>query len=63
MEASGAQETAREAVDHGPIRVKFGPGQTQDMPREWAVIMLTGLHQRHAAVFGKLLAEAASEAK
>jgi hypothetical protein len=47
----------------GPVRVKFGPGKTQDLPQEWAEIMLTELHSAHGALFGKLLTKAAAEAK
>jgi hypothetical protein len=53
---NGQHETA-------PARVKFGPGKTQDVPAEWAEIMLTELKRGHAALFGKLLTKAADEAR
>lgn len=49
--------------DEEQIRVRFGQGATQDMPIEWAQLMLSSLKDKHEAQFGKLLAEAALAAK
>lgn len=46
--------------ENGKVYVKFGPRDTQEMPLEWAEKMLTALKEKHAAQFGKLLAEAAT---
>jgi hypothetical protein len=63
MSDNGVQELVREAARVEYARVKFGPGRTQDLPVEWAEIMLTELKNGHAALFGKLLTKAATEAK
>lgn len=44
-------------------RVKFGPGPTQDMPREWAESILTDLARTQPAKFGRMIAKAALEAR
>lgn len=53
---NGVRETA-------PVRVKFGPGKTQDMPIEWASIMLAGLLAKSPKLFGELSMQAMQEAK
>ena len=53
---NGQHETA-------PVRVKFGPGKTQDMPIEWASIMLAGLLEKNPNLFRDLLFRAGQEAK
>jgi hypothetical protein len=45
------------------VYVKFGPRSTQEIRIEWAERMLAGLHEKHPNVFGKLLTEAATDAK
>lgn len=47
------------STEKEPVRVKFGPGKTQDVPLEWAETMLTMLRDKHQNVFGKLLIAAA----
>lgn len=47
---------------NGQVYVKFGPGETQEMPIEWAQYMLSIWRQKSAAAFGRALAEAASKA-
>ena len=42
-----------------PPTVKFGQGRTQYMPIDWAENLLILLKERHAKVFGTLLAEVA----
>ena len=44
---------------NGQPRVKFGTGETQNMPLEWAEDMLTELAAKHQAIFSKLLSLAA----
>lgn len=44
---------------NGQTRVKFGSGETQDIPIEWAEYMLTDLAAKHQAIFSKLLSMAA----
>lgn len=48
---------------NGQVYVKFGPGKTQEMPIEWAAIMLAAWREKNAKQFGTALAEAASEAR
>jgi hypothetical protein len=48
---------------NGKIYVKFGPRPTQEMPIEWAELMLARLAEGHGNLFGKLLSEAAFSAK
>jgi hypothetical protein len=55
MQSNGAQ--------NGKVYVKFGPRSTQEIRIEWAERMLAGLHEKHPNVFGKLLTEAATDAK
>jgi hypothetical protein len=50
-------------AESGPVRVSFGPGNTQDMPIEWAEHMLTEWARTHPPQFGKALTEAALNAK
>jgi hypothetical protein len=50
-------------MDEGQVRVRFGPGETQDVPILWAELMLRALKEKHEVQFGKLLAEAAMAAK
>lgn len=45
-----------------PDRVRFGPGKTQDMPREWAEMILTQWRESNPAAFGKALARVALKA-
>jgi hypothetical protein len=52
--------TSQNGTGNGKVYVKFGPLDTQEMPREWAEKMLTALKDKHPAQFGKLLAEAAT---
>lgn len=42
---------------NGKVYVKFGPHETDEMPREWAEKMLTLWKERQPSQFGKLLAE------
>lgn len=44
-----------------PARIRFGPGDTQTMPAEWAELMLTRWRADNAQQFGKMLAWAATE--
>jgi hypothetical protein len=44
-----------------PLRVRFGPGQTQTMPLEWAETMLAAWRETRAKQFGEALARAALE--
>lgn len=46
----------------GRVYVKFGPGKTQEIPAEWAALMLSAWRDKHPLQFGKALAEAAIEA-
>jgi hypothetical protein len=46
---------------NGRVYVKFGPGATQEMPIEWAEIMLTEWREKNAKQFGAALASAATE--
>ena len=46
----------------GRVYVRFGPGATQEIPAEWAALMLSAWRARHPLQFGKALAEAAIEA-
>jgi hypothetical protein len=46
-----------------PVRIKFGPGKTQDVPVEWASSMLAGLLERNPNLFRDLLFKAGQEAK
>jgi hypothetical protein len=46
---------------NGRVYVKFGPGATQEMPVEWAEIMLTEWREKNAKQFGAALASAATE--
>ncbi len=55
--------SAPNGTQNGKVYVKFGPRSTQEIRIEWAEKMLAGLHERHPNVFGKLLTEAATEAK
>ena len=45
-----------------PTRVRFGPGETQTIPLDWAEHILTALAQDRAK-FGKFLTDAAMAAK
>lgn len=47
---------------NGRVYVRFGPGPTQEVPAEWAALMLSAWRDRHPLQFGKALAEAAIEA-
>ena len=47
------------ATQERPATVKFGQGRTQYMPIDWAENLLILLKERHAKVFGTLLAEVA----
>jgi hypothetical protein len=49
--------TPQNGHGNGKIYVKFGPGDTDEMPREWAEEMLAGWREAHPAQFGKALAE------
>jgi hypothetical protein len=42
---------------NGKVYVKFGPGPTQEMPREWAEKMLALWKEKKPQEFGKYLAE------
>ena len=42
-----------------PVRVRFGPGNDQDMPLSWAENMLMDLKEKQPKRFGDLLAAAA----
>jgi hypothetical protein len=46
-----------------PAPVSFGPGETQEMPHNWAEIMLTAWREKDPRKFGDALAAAAMEAK
>lgn len=46
-----------------PVRVRFGPRDTQTMPLEWSEIMLTELSQRNRKLFGDLLTMAAIDGR
>jgi hypothetical protein len=48
---------------NGKVYVKFGPLDTQEMPREWAEAMLTRWREAHPAQFGKALAEVVTGGK
>ena len=47
---------------NGRVYVKFGPGKTQEIPAEWAALMLSAWRDRNPGQFGRALAEAAIEA-
>ena len=46
---------------NGKVYVKFGPGDTQEMPIEWAEKMLTDWRRKAPAGFGKALAAVVTE--
>jgi hypothetical protein len=50
-------ETAQNGHRNGKIYVKFGPGETDEMPIEWAEKMLTEWRQKDPGRWGKLLSE------
>jgi len=50
-------------VQNGSARVRFGPGNTQVMPLEWAEMMLSAWRERSPKQFGDALARAALEAR
>lgn len=43
----------------GQVYVKFGPKETQEIPLEWAELMLSELFRSNAPTFGRLLQAAA----
>ncbi len=45
------------------IRVRFGPGNTQTIPLEWAESILSAWRERSPKQFGDALAAAALEAR
>lgn len=47
---------------NGQVYVRFGPGKTQEIPAEWAALMLSAWRAKHPLQFGKALADAAIEA-
>lgn len=49
--------TPQNGHGNGRVYVKFGPGETQEMPLEWAEKMLTEWRNRDPSRFGKALAE------
>jgi hypothetical protein len=42
---------------NGTAYVSFGPGETQEMPVEWAQEMLTKWREKKPVEFGRMLAE------
>lgn len=42
---------------NGTFYVSFGPGETQEMPVEWAQQMLTKWREKNPVQFGRTLAE------
>jgi hypothetical protein len=54
----GQETTGKERV-----YVKFGPHQTDEMPREWAEKMLANWKERQPTQFGKYLAEVVTGTK
>lgn len=63
-----APEMVNGLAGAAPVRVKFGPGKTQDIPLAWAEFMLGRMYeaQRDNAKplpFGVLLAQAAMESR
>lgn len=54
---------AQNGADNGRVYVKFGPHPTDEMPIEWAQIMLTNLKASDPNRFGKLLTQALNGAK
>lgn len=51
-------ESTPETTVNGKIYVKFGPHPTQEIPVEWAQMMLTELKNSSPALFGRLLTKA-----
>jgi len=47
----------------GEVRVRFGPGNTQTIPLEWAELILSAWRERSPKQFGDALAQAALEAR
>lgn len=45
------------------IYIKFGPGETEEVPADWASTMLTLLKQKNPKLFGDLLVEAIGAVK
>lgn len=56
-----SETSAENGHQNGRVYVKFGPGDTQEMPIEWAEIMLTEWRLKNAKQFGNALAAAAVE--
>jgi hypothetical protein len=50
-------------MGEGEVRVKFGRGETQDVPLAWAEMMLMAWQEKKPAEFGRFLSEAAMAAK
>jgi hypothetical protein len=49
--------SAENGTPNGKIYVKFGPHETDEMPIEWAVKVLTNWRNKNPSQFGKALAE------
>lgn len=63
-----AQEMLNGQHETAPVRVRFGPGKTQDMPLPWAEFMLAKMREAQESnakprPFGDLLAQAAMESR
>lgn len=50
-------------TDQAKTRVRFGNGDSQSVPLDWAESMLTDLHDNHPVLFGKLLVIVVTEGR